>query len=371
MPLPAARNGKLLTIRGSKVDFSFWPVAKTTRRYGLTSRVYVNDAWPIIAEAIATRCPKKKRDAAQAFRFQAEEYFRAANQAYQTATKPLLFYYAFLNLVKAYLLTTTSHQSLSHQTKHGLRERANLRQIVGSTVTAEPSDRARLSIFSLFLEAMGAKALTKERKYRLGNLLPQMVPGHRIWCEASKSQERFVRVKLSVFKNARRKRLWLAMYFDEDDSKRLGLSHVEMMRRAALQGSWHVVACSTPMKVKLEQTEPTKYKHRPSDVLASVVKDLKPNIWSIVLSVSPYRAYYVYLCPKGERRSVLPQLASMYAVMFFLGSVTRYRPEQFENILDSPYGAQIENMLHEIPGQFLFLMASEFLNREVAKASIV
>jgi hypothetical protein len=68
---------------------------------------------------------------------------------------------------------------------------------------------------------------------------------------------------------------------------------------------------------------------------------------------------------------VLPQLASMYAVMFFLGSVTRYRPEQFENILDSPYGAQIENMLHEIPGQFLFLMASEFLNREVAKASIV
>ena len=61
----------------------------------------------------------------------------------------------------------------------------------------------------------------------------------------------------------------------------------------------------------------------------------------------------------------------MYALMFFFGSVTRYRPEQFDNILDSPYGAQIENMLNEVPGQFLFLMASQFLNREVAKASII
>lgn len=114
-----------------------------------------------------------------------------------------------------------------------------------------------------------------------------------------------------------------------------------------------------------------KYEHRPSDKLPALVKSLSLRVWSVVLSVSPYRAYYIYLCPQGERRAVLPQLASMYCLMFFLGSVTRYRPEQFENILDSPYGTQIENMLYEVPGQFLFLMASEFLTREVSKASII
>jgi hypothetical protein len=369
--LPPARKGKRLTIRGSKVEFSFWPVAKTTRRYGLTSRVYVNDPWPIIAEAIAVRCLKKKRDAAQAFRSQAEEYYRAAYTAQQTATKPLLFYYAFLNLVKAYLLTTTSHPTLSHQTKHGLRERANLRQIVGATVTAEPSEKNRLSIFSLFLEALGAKPLTRERRFRLGSLLPQLVPGHRIWCEAAKSTERFVRVNLAFYKSLKSKSIWLTMRFEEDDCKRLGVSHVEMLRRAGLNRLWQSVESTLRSQVKIEQSSPAAYKHRPSDHLTSLVRPLRLKIWSTVLSVSPYRSYYVYLCPSGERRSVLPQLASMYAVMFFLGSVTRYRPEQFENILDSPYGAQIENMLHEIPGQFLFLMASEFLNREVAKASII
>ncbi len=366
-----ARSGRNLAIRGSDVRFSFWPVAKTTRRYGLTSRVYVNDPWPIIAEAIAVRCPRKKRDAAQAFRSQAEDYYRAAYAAGQTATKPLLFYYAFLNLVKAYLLTTTGHPSLSHQTKHGLRERANLRQIVGATVTAEPNDRSRLSICSLLLEALGSKPLAREKRYRLGSLLPQIVPGHRIWCEAARTKERFLRVKLRFRKNSRAKTVWLDMYLDEDDFRRLGISHAEALRRAGLENKWQVVATTSNSKVRLQQAKTLKYKHRPSDKLPELVAGLANNIWSVVLSVSPYRAYYVYLCPKGETRAVLPQLASMYALMFFFGSVTRYRPEQFDNILDSPYGAQIENMLNEVPGQFLFLMASQFLNREVAKASII
>jgi YaaC-like Protein len=61
----------------------------------------------------------------------------------------------------------------------------------------------------------------------------------------------------------------------------------------------------------------------------------------------------------------------MYITTFFLGSITRYRPHQFQRLLNSQYGAQIEAILNEMPLQFVYLMASEFLKRDVSKAAIV
>jgi hypothetical protein len=67
----------------------------------------------------------------------------------------------------------------------------------------------------------------------------------------------------------------------------------------------------------------------------------------------------------------LPQLASLYLLMFFLGSVTRYFPLYFDDLLDSRYGPLFETFVTETPMQFLYLMASEILGREVSKPAIV
>ena len=191
--MPNARHGQPLIIRNQPVEFSFSPVAKTTRRYGLQTRVFTSDPWAVMAEGIAEKCPKASREAALAFNAQAEDFYDASQ---------------------------------------------------------------------------------------------------------------------------------------------------------------------------------SNYTHRPSDELLDVTDKLRQKLWSSVLLHPPYRKYYLYLAPLGQKGAVLPQLLSMFVVIFFLGSITRYRPHHFERLLDSHYGAHLLGALNEVPAQFIYLLASEMLKREVIKASI-
>jgi hypothetical protein len=43
----------------------------------------------------------------------------------------------------------------------------------------------------------------------------------------------------------------------------------------------------------------------------------------------------------------------------------------FDKILDGPYGPAVQGFLNDQPNQFLFLMASEFAQREVVKPALV
>jgi hypothetical protein len=55
----------------------------------------------------------------------------------------------------------------------------------------------------------------------------------------------------------------------------------------------------------------------------------------------------------------------------YLGSIVRYRPHHFDRILASQYGPFIEAFLNDQPTQFIYLMASEFAEKEVTRAAIV
>ncbi len=107
--LPDAREGSVLKIKGRLVEFSPWPVARTTRRYGTQSRIFVTNPWAIIRGAINKRCPASAKAQAHAFRDQAEDYFNAARNAGLLAAKPVLLYYSLLNLAKTYVLTVGQH----------------------------------------------------------------------------------------------------------------------------------------------------------------------------------------------------------------------------------------------------------------------
>jgi hypothetical protein len=60
----------------------------------------------------------------------------------------------------------------------------------------------------------------------------------------------------------------------------------------------------------------------------------------------------------------------MYILFYYLSDLTRYRPHLFDRFVAMKYGPQIETILDECPRQFLYLMASELLERDVAPAGI-
>jgi hypothetical protein len=72
-----------------------------------------------------------------------------------------------------------------------------------------------------------------------------------------------------------------------------------------------------------------------------------------------------------EDAQTLPQLLSIYAISYYLGSITRYRPHHFPAINDGAFGPRIQDFISGQPQQFLYLLASEFARREIAKPSIL
>lgn len=121
----------------------------------------------------------------------------------------------------------------------------------------------------------------------------------------------------------------------------------------------------------MESNKPVPYKNSPADKIQDIVSMVKNNLWVTVASVPPYRRYYLYLCPLSEKTELLPQILSIYAITFYLSSLTRYRPHHFDRILNGEYGPRIEEFIAGQPAQLVYLMASEFAKQEVTRPSIV
>lgn len=376
MPLPRSRDGEILRVLQRQVDYSFWPMGRTSRRYGLQSRVFATDPWAVIRHSIDQRCPAAAKPQAHAFREQAQDYFKAAEVAGLFTTKPVLLYYSFLNIAKAFVLTKGQRNEYA-AAFHGLKERLQPQgvELTNSTLEAIPSG-ANVNIFDDFLTALRGNGLIRPVTFPLPRILPQLLQGHRLWCAAAHEQERFIEIsRIDLMQSSINRALWLVLNFFEDDLTRLGLTHNNLLRGAGINDRFREVASTEEIGqrrlLKFEQITPSIYTHRASDSVPQLVSLIKHDVWSNVLSVPPYRKYYVYIAPDTDRPYVLPQLASILAFFYYLGSVTRYKPQKIASLLRGDYGAQLEESVVNLPKQFLYLLASEFSHQEVARAAIV
>jgi len=67
-----------------------------------------------------------------------------------------------------------------------------------------------------------------------------------------------------------------------------------------------------------------------------------------------------------EPETALPQAAVIYATMFYLGSIVRYRPYDFDKLIDKKYRWVIDEFLQTAPKQFVILMVNEITQSEVS-----
>ena len=169
--------------------------------------------------------------------------------------------------------------------------------------------------------------------------------------------------------------MWLRLYLFNDDLTRLGIAQRKLIQEANLSAEFTQVSCTKQVGkrrlVCLESNKPVPYKNPPADKIQDIVSMVKNNLWVTVASVPPYRRYYLYLCPLSEKTELLPQILSIYAITFYLSSLTRYRPHHFDRILNGEYGPRIEEFIAGQPAQLVYLMASEFAKQEVTRPSIV
>jgi hypothetical protein len=378
MPLPAPRQGVGVQIKKREIGFSLWPMRRTSRRYGLHTIAFSDDPWRLLEHAVRTRCPAAARPAAQGFLSQAHDFYKAANLAGIAAAKPLLLYYCFLNLAKSYVLAIGQRQDLG-SARHGLSEqlRPGGVELDDAFLRAFPTAGAGPhNMFDEFLRARRGTGLPGQLDLDLHHLLPQVVAGHRLWADASEKVERFVAVeRIDLVQDKSAKELWLRIFLLEEDLARMGIGHGQLLTDARLTG-WRQTRCDETASngramVSYEQTAATSYTHRAADKVQDLVDSLRSHLWPVVLAVPPYRSYYLYPSPAAEHAAVLPPLVSIYAIMYYLGSITRYRPHHLEAILGGVYGPMIDGFISDQPRQFIYLLASDLRKQDVTKAAIV
>lgn len=383
MPLAQPRTGERLRIKNKLIPFSFWPTKTGPRgNASLQTLLFSLDPWAIIDQTIKTACPVAARPEALACTYQARDFYESAIDAQRVSGRPLTLYYCFMNLVKAFCLTRGT-QTTFDKAQHGLSEMLRApsnKELTDAFLRSFPSPNAQgqLQNFSEFMRALSGSGLAATQDFDVPVLLPQILPGHRLWSSAAKKKERFVAVHdIRAFLDKPTRQLWLNLYFVSDDLSRIGVTVHDFLADSQLQTSFVQVACmekdnSDRQLICFQQIAPivcpnTKY----ANSLQQLFDSLRPLLWATVATIPPYRRHYVYLRPTNEAIQTLPQLLSVYALAYYLGSITRYRPHHFPTITDSAYGPRVQDFIIGQPQQFLYLIASEFARREIAKPSIL
>jgi YaaC-like Protein len=361
------REGKHLLTNGKLIPFSFWP-ARRSKRWALQRRLYVKDPWATLFEAVyRSDIAQNRIDEALSYLDQAEAYFNAGTQiGGRVSVKPLLLYYSVLNLSKCLIAVRKPSIDLSHA-RHGLTAtRQYKRAILGDEIGIKTAASA-VNIFSELMQLLdGSSPSLKNLEVR--HLLPQILPGHLLWTYACRRKEQFINVEIVSYHDPSTCDAWLNVWVDRGELAYLGKSVRELITDSELPGHWDQVQ-GTSAWVFIQQSTALRYKGRPLDRVDELFRSVRPALWSVVTGTYPYRKYYLN-CDSGLGVHRLPQWASVYVLFCYLSDLTRYRPVHFDRFLEGKYGPQIESILDECPRQFLFLMASELLQREVASADL-
>lgn len=285
-----------------------------------------------------------------------------------------------MNLVKALCLTRGTPTTFD-QAQHGLSEQLSPggRELSDAFLNAYPSPngQGKLQNFDELMAILTGVHLQAPARYELPHLLPQILSGHRLWSLAANRRERFIAVQDIQFAyDSVSHDLWLKLYFFSEDLTRLGVTHQQLAKEGGFQGIFREVQTSDEVNgrklICFEQVATTNCtNHYPADYILNVADAVKDILWATVSTIPPYRRYYVYLSPQSECASRMPQLLSMYSIMYYLGSITRYRPHHFESLVRGAYGPRIQDFVTGQPLQFLYLMTSEFAQQDVTKPSIL
>lgn len=377
--LPQARQGQRVEVKGRPIPFSFWPSRQGRRHYALQSLLFARDPWLVIGKTVKDQCPKKSRAEALACLEQSRDFYSAATIAGIVAARPLALYYSLMNLAKGYCLMKGTRNTFD-QAQHGISEQRqpHAHELVGAFLRAFPSSPSDPpNNFDEFMKALTGSGLATKIDYQLPVLIPQVVPGHRLWALGAKKPERFIAVHdIQFWHDKAKKEMWLKLYFAPDDLSRLEITQQRLLNESGLAGAFRSVESKEEFRGKspvcLEQISTHHYPGGyPADKFHPLIESLRNRLWATVATVQPYRRYYVYLAPSAERQFVLPQLLSIYAIMFYLGSITRYRPHQYDAIAAGQFGPWIQEFVSGQPLQFLYLLASEVAHQDVTKPSIL
>ena len=334
----------------------------------LQPRIVTADVWAFLETSVKTNTKltiNQKRQAV-AFIQQAFEFFEAAQNP-RIGSRPLLYYYSFLNLAKvAVLLGGTT---LPPVVRHGISDpRENIRQrlrLPGQAVRIDKCAHDNSVIFPEFVAFLGGQVRTPQ-VIKVLNLFRQIPGTHRTYCRVTECDPCCLPIKMFRFFKVGKK-VFLHMGLDRRDDD-VTITLPKLRSSGSFQKLFKEVSVSPdhwPDRnlIWFESDMYPGKKETINSALRALANAMKPLGFSSILTSMGYR-HYLLSVPTGQ---LLPPLAVIYAVMFYFGSITRYKPYDFDRIVEDKYSWLVSEFLKTQPNQFLHGLAGHIAGVDVVQ----
>jgi hypothetical protein len=340
---PRARDGKIIANHPDG-----FPCFFAKRR----PRVITANPWAFMEHTVVRQLPRAREPVALAYIAQARDFYEAA-QTPRLGSKPLLYYYAFLNLSKAALVTR--NVALPAAAKHGISDpRANARtrlRLEGQRIEMPDVAGNHSLIFPEFVKLLGGDASAR-RTFRVIDLLGQVPVIHRTYTQVSGASPTFLPLKaINVLKSDTS--VWARLTLDRNDRDVKQVLPVIRSRRA-FQETFKQVGSESEKELWFETQPEVGHARAIDPAIAKVAERVRTIGTASILTRYGYRHYLSCV----EPRLRLPDLAVAYAVAFYFGSVVRYKPDAFKKIVGGGYSWLVQEFFASAPSQFLYGLAS-------------
>lgn len=321
-------------------------------------RMLASNPWKCLELHLASQ--RSTAQKACSFLRQASHFYDAAERA--GTAKPVLLYYAFLNLAKAIILHKRPAIDLSRAI-HGIREsQGNVPQrftLTSQRVALQPARPARPAILNEFCQALGYAKLATNREWGIRDLLSQIPAIHRPYCHTLSRAERLYVVSDPLFLHDHDDRdVWSVLRV-----KRPEFPSGEARRRMVGRKYFRFGTVESDDQHYSFESSCVSYGRSPLECLPALCAQLRMS--GVVSILTPYG--YRYYLSDFEPRLRVPPIVAAYMSVFYFGSVARYRPSDFEKMRSGKYGWVIEEMLSTQGEQFVYQAVSELLGSEVSR----
>lgn len=299
---------------------------------------------------------------------QAETYYLSA-ETMPPESRPLVAYYFFLNLTKAFL-TCADPALTARRGNHGVRDGFEQRArywFQHEAAKVGGYSGATTNVFSELACRTGAGYCHPAGgELAIYKLAPYLVETADILEDAVDLPPKLLPVQtLRVM--GRNSEAWLRLEISTGELRRRGLSAEQLPRRARHFGSiFQEVASNDPYARVFESQTRWSYKTRPGRInYARCAPDVIDAFERSLIHTNRGTTGARFLIVLSERQGLLSQEAVAFLVMHHLSNMVRYRPEQVSKLAASRWFFLFTTWVPRAMENFLLAVASRLLVEEV------
>lgn len=315
---------------------------------GKNEKIVISDIWAFWDYVVKKASSDRKSEVfLKSLLEQAKNFYLAAERS-PTKSKPLLYYYSFLNFSKI-LINLTHWHGPSKTYRHGMTEK-NHGKFIHSEITKQSRQKNVVQVAHELIAEFDPNISVPSVTLKVKELLNHCIGVHRAYSEIYNQQEVFFRLhEPRLFK---------------DGKKLIFHSEIKCGRNSKLslcRQGYEVEEQKNKYFYEVEAPTSSYTPNRQDYAKLSAIIQAK-GIWYFLGN----DGYTMYLSDSKIGR--YSQESIIYIVMFYLGSITRYHPYLFDEIFSDREQWLVSEFLSTQPKQYLYLATARILGQSVYKA---